>query len=235
MAIDSKKETGVETRRRLLDAAEALFAERGFESVSLRDITLAADANVAAVNYHFRNRDGLVEEVMARYINPVNDERLARLDQLESRNGSKPLAIEEILEALVRPFVTQVQRSEMSEKLFYRLMGRMFGDMAETMPASVERGFREMLGRFRKAFRRALPEISEAELWWRMHFSFGAMVHMMAHGELLQKFSDGASGNPSSDQSMARFVHFTAAGMRHGIEESESESTENDAQAEFQF
>lgn len=235
MTTESKKGTGVETRRRLLDAAETLFAERGFDSVSLRDITVAAEANVAAVNYHFRNREGLVEEVMARYINPVNEERLARLDQLEARNGSKPLALEEILEALVRPFVTQVRRSEMSEKLFYRLMGRMFGDMTESMPPSVEHGFRNMLERFRKAFRRTLPDIGEEDLLWRMHFSFGAMIHMMAHADTLRELSGGASGNPSTDQSMARFVHYAAAGMRHGEAESESAVADDNTQAEFLF
>jgi AcrR family transcriptional regulator len=233
--METKANAGVETRRKLLDAAEKLFAERGFDKVSLRDITEAAAANVASVNYHFRNREGLVEEVMGRYINAVNEERLARLDRLEARNGSKPLAPEEILEALVRPFVTQVRRSDLSEKLFYRLMGRMFGGMAGSLPPTVAQGFRETLARFRKVFRRALPGIGEEELLWRMHFAFGAMIHMMAHAETLRQLSGGDSGNPSTDQSMARFVHFAAAGMRHGFEEPAEVSANDEAQGQFLF
>src|SRR5690606_14469470 len=114
VAGDSK----VATKQRLIDAAEALFADEGFDRVSVRDITTKAAANVAAVNYHFGSREGLVAVVMARYINPVNEERLARLEALERRAGNKALAVEEILEAFIRPFATQVRRSELSEKLF---------------------------------------------------------------------------------------------------------------------
>ena len=85
------------TRERIVEAAEALFAERGFEMVSLRDITSRAGANVAAVNYHFRSRAGLVNAVIERYIEPINRERLELLTALEKRGGA---TVEEILETL---------------------------------------------------------------------------------------------------------------------------------------
>ncbi|MGE9271406.1 MAG: TetR family transcriptional regulator, partial [Verrucomicrobiales bacterium] len=144
-AAGSKIQAGIETRQRLLDSAQILFAERGFDRVSVRDITDMADANVAAVNYHFRSREGLVEELLERYINPVNEERLERLDKLERRFGAKPAPLEEILDAFVRPFVTQVRRSELSEKLFCRLMGRIFGDQSVVMPATVDSGVQTMI------------------------------------------------------------------------------------------
>ncbi len=212
------KTAGSVTRRRLLEAAEALFSEKGFERVSVRDITEQAGANVAAVNYHFGSREGLVGQVLARYINPVNEERIARLDALERRVGSKAVPMEELLDAFVRPFVTQVRRSELSERLFYKLMGRIFGDRAADLPESVERGFEEMLRRFRKAFGKALPGIDEEELIWRIHFTVGAMIHTMAHGEVLFRFSDGVSGQPSMDSTMSRFIRFAAAGMRQEAE-----------------
>ena len=83
VAGDSK----VATKQRLIEAAEALFADEGFDRVSVRDITTKAAANVAAVNYHFGSREGLVAVVMARYINPVSEERLARL---LARDGHLP-------------------------------------------------------------------------------------------------------------------------------------------------
>ncbi|MDB6077298.1 MAG: transcriptional regulator, TetR family, partial [Akkermansiaceae bacterium] len=76
-------ESKVATKQRLIEAAEHLFADDGFEKVSVRDITNRAGANVAAVNYHFGSREGLVEIVMARYINPISEERIARLEGLE--------------------------------------------------------------------------------------------------------------------------------------------------------
>lgn len=212
------KAAGAGTRQRLIEAAEQLFSEKGFDRVSVRDITERAKANVAAINYHFGSREDLVGQVLARYINPVNEERIARLDALEHRAGSKPIAVEELLDAFVRPFVTQVRKSELSERLFYKLMGRILGDQSPQLPDSVERGFETMLRRFRKAFGKALPGLEEEELVWRIHFTVGSMIHTMAHGETLFRFTEGASGQPSMENTMSRFIRFAAAGMRQDIE-----------------
>lgn len=232
--IKSKAESGVATRQRLLEAAEELFSEKGFDTVSVRDITEKAGANVAAVNYHFNGRDHLVELVMERYINPVNEERIARLDSLEKKAGRKPVALEELLDAFVRPFVTQVRKSELTEKMFFKLMGRCLGDPgAGMMPASVELGFQAMLMRYRKAFARALPDLDEEELLWRMHFTIGAMIHTMAHGETLSRFTQGASGNPPMEKTLSRFIRFCSAGMRQELREKASKR--KGLQDEFEF
>lgn len=119
---------------RLVVAAEELFAERGFESVSVRDITKRAGMNIASVNYHFGSRSGLVAGVMTRYVTPINDERLAGIEALERRWSGKAVPLEEVLEAFVRPLVNQVRKSELSERLFLKLVGRMFGEQASAMP-----------------------------------------------------------------------------------------------------
>lgn len=213
-AASTKESSGSATRRRLLEAAEQLFSEQGFDRVSVRDITERAQANVAAVNYHFGSREGLVEQVIARYINPVNEERIARLDVLERTAGSKSVVIEELLDAFVRPFATQVRRSELSERLFYKLMGRISGDDVPNLPESVMGGFEAMLNRFRRAFAKALPGLDDEELVWRIHFTVGAMVHTMAHGESLSRLTQGSSGQPTMERTLSRFIRFAAAGLR---------------------
>ena len=71
-----KSESVNGTRIALMEAAAALFAEKGFEVVSVREITTLARANVASVKYHFGSRVGLIDAVVARMAKPVNDERL---------------------------------------------------------------------------------------------------------------------------------------------------------------
>lgn len=73
------KTVGKTTKERILETTERLLAEHGFEAVTLRDITTAAEVNVAAVNYHFGSKEKLFEEIQCRYVNPVNDERLRML------------------------------------------------------------------------------------------------------------------------------------------------------------
>ncbi|MEI7929562.1 MAG: helix-turn-helix domain-containing protein, partial [Verrucomicrobiales bacterium] len=140
MERTSVPESGAKLR--LAEAAEELFAERGFESVSVRDITKRAGMNIASINYHFGSRDGLVAGVMIRYITPINDERLARIEALERRWPGKAVPLEEILDAFVRPLATQVRKSDLSERLFLKLVGRMFGEQAAAMPPVVEEQFK---------------------------------------------------------------------------------------------
>ena len=85
-ALDTvSRDSQFATRLALLDAAERLFSQNGIEGTSVREITRAARANLGAINYHFGTKDRLALEVFARRIEPVNRERIARLDALEAR------------------------------------------------------------------------------------------------------------------------------------------------------
>ncbi len=87
-----------DTKTRILDTAEKLFGENGFDATSLRDITAQADVNLAAVNYHFQSKDSLIDAVIARRIEPVNRRRLEMLEAA----GPNP-TIEQIVEAFLAP------------------------------------------------------------------------------------------------------------------------------------
>lgn len=205
-----------QSKRRLLDAAEQLFAERGFEAVSVRDITHLAGANVAAINYHFGTRDGLIASVVTRYLTPVNEERLARLDILERKASGKALPVEEILDAFARPLVSSVRKSDMSERLFCKLLGRLFALQGEGLPEAMDESMRRLSGRFIRALGKALPSAAPEELVWRTHFVVGAMIHMLINQENLQRVTQGACGTPTMEITLSRFIRFAAAGLREG-------------------
>ncbi len=205
-------------KQRLLAAAEQLFAEKGFESVAVRDVTQLAKANVAAVNYHFGSRDGLVALVVARYLAPFNQERLERLDVLERRAPGKVVPIEEIVHALVRPLIGMVGKSELSEALFCKLMGGIFALPEEALSLPMVEQVKVLNNRFIRALGKSLPTVSQEELQWRMHFLVGSLVHLLRHQEWLKSLSNGASGSPSLEVTLGRFVRFAAAGLREGVE-----------------
>ncbi len=236
----TKVESGIATRQRLLEAAEELFAQHGFEKVAVRDVTDKAGANVAAVNYHFGSREQLVEKVIERYLTPINEERLARLDALERKAPGKVVSLEEILEAFVRPFLTQLRRSELSERMCLRLIGRLFGDRAGQMPQALTIQFQLVMNRFKRAFERALPGVAEEDLIWRSYFMAGAMIHAMGNVEVLQQVTQGDCGNPSMELTLSRFIRFAAAGMRQGAgvgapDSDKAEKSEDIPQGEFLF
>lgn len=205
-------------KRSLLEAAEQLFADRGFEAVSVRDITQLAGANVAAVNYHFGSRDALIELVVTRYIAPVNEERLTRLDKVERKYGNKPVPLEEIIDAFVRPLVGTVRKSELSEPLFYKLIGRIFAMQGVGIPAEIESQFKVLSERFTRALGKNLPAVPAEELVWRIHFMIGGMIHMLMQEELLHGMTQGVSGNLSMEAILSRFIRFAASGLRDGTD-----------------
>ena len=89
-----------ETKERILDVAERLFADRGFAATSTRDITGEASVNLAAVNYHFGSKEALLESVLERRFRPINENRIALLDELERAAGREGPDVEDILTAL---------------------------------------------------------------------------------------------------------------------------------------
>ena len=201
------------TRERVLRSAETLFAERGFEIVSLRDITGAADANVAAVNYHFGSKEKLIDAVIERHVVPINEERVELLNRFEAKWVESPLPVDKVLKAFLWPMLRHITSGEMSEELFGKFMGRLIGERGYRLPESVRPLFRMMAARFTSALRRAVPQLSEEEALWRMHFSFGVMANTLTHGDTLREISGGRAGNPSIEKIFEEIIEFCAAGI----------------------
>src|SRR5256885_13500706 len=88
-----------ETRTRILDAAEELFMQHGFEATSMRLLTGKAGVNLAAVNYHFGSKDALIEALFRRRLDPMNAARTAELEELEATE--RPPSPEAIIPALI--------------------------------------------------------------------------------------------------------------------------------------
>src|SRR6266487_4263205 len=93
-----------DTRSRILDVAEDLFSEQGFDRVSIRDITRKARVNLASINYHFGSKEDLIAAIFEREFVPVNEARLAALEAVP-HSGKKNPKLEDILEAFIRPTV----------------------------------------------------------------------------------------------------------------------------------
>src|SRR5205823_6135317 len=91
------------TQAKILDTAEALFMEHGFEATSLRQITAAAGVNIGAVNYHFGSKEELFQTVLTRRLDPMNQERLSLLARFEREAAPRPLSCEKILGAMFIP------------------------------------------------------------------------------------------------------------------------------------
>jgi AcrR family transcriptional regulator len=198
------------TKDRILNAAERLFARDGFEATSLRAITTEADVNLAAVNYHFQSKEALVQAVIGRRMGPVTARRLAMLDAYEAEAGDNPLPLENIMDAFLRPVIEMVG-SHAHE--FVPLIGRLYTEPGEFAEKIYKQQFEQMARRFIPTLQRALPELPRVELSWRLHFAVGAMAHTMAAPKLLQLLSGGQSDVSDVEGTLARLIAFILAGL----------------------
>jgi AcrR family transcriptional regulator len=200
-----------DTKSRILDAAEKLFARNGFEGTSLRQITADAEVNLAAVNYHFQSKETLMQAIFERRLGPINARRLEMLDALESRGTA--IEAEEILDAFLRP----VLEGMVHTKGFGVLYGRLFTEGEEFMRRYFLVHFQEVATRFRRAWQILYPELPERELLWRMHFAIGVMAHTLAGGSILRFMSGGRCDPADPKEAVPRVIAFIAAGMRAPI------------------
>ncbi len=202
------------TKDRILDSAERLFAERGYDATSLRAITREAGVNLAAVNYHFSSKEALLRSLFGRKLSLLNERRLAMLDAYEAEAEGKPVALENIVRAFIEPVVRFGGDPAGGGSGFGMLMGRMYSWPSAHMQRILVSELRELIKHFRVAFRRALPELPLRELYWRIFFSIGALAHALAGAGLLGVISEGLCDPADIDGTVERLIEFVVAGLK---------------------
>jgi AcrR family transcriptional regulator len=194
-----------DTKEKILDTAERLIGEQGYAATSLRHIIAQAGVNLAAVHYHFGSKEGLLDAVVARKAAPVNDARLAWLERVEAEAGDGPLEVEKVLESFFLPTAEVASRNPG----FVRLMGQMLAE--GMMPRIVEKHFQATGLRFVAALQRAVPELPQEELMWRVHFMVGAMAHTMCRVPIFPQLAGDVT---DMGPRLKRLVTFLGAGFR---------------------
>jgi AcrR family transcriptional regulator len=208
-------QTSADTKTRILDAAEQLFMEHGFEATSLRSLTTAAGVNLAAVNYHFGSKEELFQSVLTRRLDPMNQERIELLEKLERDSAAKPITCERILFAMLIPALRLARDEERGGKNFLRLVGRAYADPAPFIRHFLSEQYAEMIGRYKEAFHKALPHLSRQELTWRLHFVMGALSYTLLGADLLKLFEQVTPGLKDNDELLLqRLAPFLVAGLK---------------------
>lgn len=205
-------EEASDTKTRLLRVAERMFADQGFNGVSLRQLTAAAGVNLAAVNYHFGSKEGLLAAIFESRCRPMNEERLARLEACAEEPG-KPPVLEQIIAAFIAPALSSTS-DVAGGATFTRLRAVLSVEHNELARNLIAKYFDTTSTRFVAALARALPHLSHAEVFWRFHFLLGALYYTMINPGRIEHLSNGICDASDVDAVMTQMVPFLAAGFR---------------------
>ena len=193
----------IDTKTRILDTAEKLFGDKGFDTTSLRDITAEAGVNLAAVNYHFQSKDSLIDAIIARRVEPINQKRREML----AAAGPNP-TLKQILMAFLSPLISQ------DAPIVAPLIGRILAMPDACRIQLFKKHLLPVALQFTVALQKALPDLSETEVMWRLTFTAGAMAHIMARSIHIQELSGGKCDPTDRLAVLARLVTFAVAGFQ---------------------
>ncbi|MDT0602571.1 TetR/AcrR family transcriptional regulator [Thalassotalea castellviae] len=200
------------TKNKILDAAESLFADKGFNGTSLREITSLAEVNLAAVNYHFGSKKELIKAVMSRYMNELSPNLQASLLVI-CQQETKP-TLHEVFSAFIEPLLSLNVFRENGTSNFLQLLGRGYTDSQGFLRWFLTTQYPEVITNFVTAVQRAYPELSAEDIFWRLHFTMGTVIFTMSSSDALM---DIAKNDFEQDVDIAdvirKVIPFVASGV----------------------
>ena len=196
------------TKDRILYAAEELFAQQGFASTSLRQVTSRADVNIAAVNYHFGSKENLINEVFRRRMDGMSRQRLALLAQALQQT---PGDLEPIIAAFVQPAL-DIAQDRNGGAAFVRVIARAYAENNDSLRRFLSEQYGHVQREFAKAIQTCLPQLGKEQLYWRLDFLSGALTYAMADFGMIKRPAD-ASEDVHRIKAGRELIGFALAGF----------------------
>jgi AcrR family transcriptional regulator len=199
-----------DTKEKIINVAERLFAERGFAGTTLRNVSTEADVNLAAVNYHFGSKEELFRSVVARFARPIVEQELAMLKGLQAEKQVP--SVEAVLTTLLKPCLEFLAQDKACLPVRAQFMGRCWTE-PEPLRSIVAGEFAASMEAFLDVFQRVLPEQSRSQLAWKFDLVIAALIRVQSDAgqplALLQRT------DPESVQlAIEQLVKFLSPGMR---------------------
>lgn len=199
------------TKEKILDVAEGLFAEYGFNDTSLRTITSKAGVNLASVNYHFGDKKTLVRAVLNRYLEAFMPAMKLSLERLNQRDD---YSMADVFEALREPLSMLNQLRPNGTSRFMLLIGRGYTDVQGHLRWFITNRYNEVLTLFMHSVLKANPNLTRETLFWRLHFTLGTCVFTMASSQALAEIAENDFGSKVDPKSVVdQLIPYLAAGV----------------------
>jgi AcrR family transcriptional regulator len=200
---------GIKARGRLLDAAELLFAERGFYGVTTRQVADAAGVDVALIYYHFKNKSSLFDGVFERRARPLVSARRDSLSAYVAGGGS--LTVEGAVAAFINPMIDLSLHGDPGWKSYFALVAQI--DNTPWGGEIIHRFFDDNVHELIDILQRALPGSPKKELYWAYNFLAGSMMLALSGTERVDRLSEGLCRAKDLESARLRLLNYCAGGF----------------------
>jgi AcrR family transcriptional regulator len=202
----------LDTRVRILDAAESSFALHGFDGITVRHIAKLADIDVALVYYYFTSKRSLFDQVFERRAELVNRDRMASLEAYDLDPGPNGPTVEGVFDAFLRPVLERAATGDPGWRSYFAIVA-----LVNNTPAwggeTMTRFFDPVIQRLAKSLRRVAPGIREDDLYWSYHFLSGALTLSLSVTGRIDRLSGGVCDSADFGAISARLARFAAGGL----------------------
>ena len=205
------------TRNRLLKTTESIFASRGFGGLTLREVALRSQTNLASAHYHFGSKEAMVLEMLQARVRPINQRRMQYLTEAKKRLGEKPLSTKDIMRALILPIGEEISKSTHTRQTLAQLVARTFTEPAKFIQTMHRKFFGELCEKFMDELRKTHPKVEDKDLYWNLHFAVSSMLGALAQHRRLKDFSKGTCDEEDTKDMIERLISFATHGFEAGI------------------
>lgn len=205
--------TKKKTKDLILDAAEELFAIRGFYGVSIRQITTKAEVDPALASYHFGKKKDIFDAVMLRRAEILNRERIQMLDDCIRRAKPNPAPLHEIIDAFTHALLNRSNKGGAGWRSYFAIIAQI-NNHPELGGIIMSQYFDPLAKKFLKAIHANMPEANDEDLFWCYHFLSGALTLTFSGTERISKLSEGLCPSNDLDAIHDRLVPFITAGFK---------------------
>lgn len=213
VVVEATQRNAASTRSRILLAAEAEFADHGFDGVSVRQIALRADVPVALINYHYGSKEGLYRAIFEMRAPMIVDQRIAglRLAEMEPDLDRK---VEMIVKAVLVPNLHM--RSAEKNSSYARILAREVSDPKSHHRKVIAEFFDPIAYRVIEALHAAMPDRTIEEINWGYQAMLGVMVYTMADTGRISRLSGGLCDPEDEMTTSTHLVALMTAAMLYG-------------------
>lgn len=211
-AKSKKAQQSLETRDRLLDAAEELFAHFGLYGVTVRNIAEHAGVDSALIHYYFGTKRGMFDAVFARRAEAINAARLLSMDDYEEQVGTA-ITVEGALRAFLHPILENDRQADAGWRNFSALVA-LANNTKEWGGEMMSRYFDSVIHRLIDLLRKAMPDAKPVDLYWSYQMLSGSLMVIQASTGRIELLSNGECRSDDVDAFSDRLVEYAAAGFR---------------------